>query len=373
MRRVLAFAVCAVALAASTGARAVSSGYYDPGHQGCTGDAENSDHPERVEHGCYMAIVTLSDRTGHQYFGIGVRQIKDEGGEDSGGFNKMSKDLTADVWVDLGAGRQVVTFNRVAGPSTSSDEGNPSMDASSGLELYFGMDDNIDFGEHDSSEQVSNGPSDGGGIRVDVDPVAGAQWIAALQAALATGDLSTVLTHPLPGVGVGSGACADGICFSAGTQKERVWQGYAAFGRDVANYEGKQWDPHDCSGPSDSVARCDDQYVRTHNTFPSGSGCDTGMTLKCWYYLDGTVYAEPGFQFYEDTDPQGSPEALALIGADELVGPEPYPLPALYIGPCGLILGGGAKEWNGGQTNPLWFDDGPQINSAHQLVIETAC
>ena len=65
-----------------------------------------------------------------------------------------------------------------------------------------------------------------------------------------------------------------------------------------------------------------------------------------WFNQVGTVYLQPGISIYEDPDPQKS--ALP-----------PYPLPALYVGPCGFVLGGGG---------PLIFS-GPGTNSAGQISL----
>ena len=105
--------------------------------------------------------------------------------------------------------------------------------------------------------------------------------------------------------------------------------------RDVAIYEwthnhGKakptpvQWDPYNCAGPSDGVKDC-------------STPDHPDWTIQNWYDMDGTVYIEPGFQIYEDPDPQGSPGVLSLVGIPQN---DPYPLPALYFGTCGAVLGG---------------------------------
>ena len=110
---------------------------------------------------------------------------------------------------------------------------------------------------------------------------------------------------------------------------------------DAANYAGKKWDPQNCAGPSDKPKDCG------------------GKPLKYWDRQEGTVYAEPGIQIYEDPDPQGSP-----------VGP--YPLPAFYIGTCGVVVGGGPMRVpfvaSAGATQ-----QGVWTNKAGQLVVSTGC
>ena len=59
-----------------------------------------------------------------------------------------------------------------------------------------------------------------------------------------------------------------------------------------------------------------------------------------------------GFQFYEDPDPQGSPATPI------------YPNPGIYVGTCGVVVGGGALPA---------LPASPLTNSAGQLVISTGC
>jgi len=64
---------------------------------------------------------------------------------------------------------------------------------------------------------------------------------------------------------------------------------------------------------------------------------------------------------------------LSLVGLDQLKqaltgnGNDPYPLPALYLGTCGLVFGGGAPG------DPTRIDGTPLSNSAGQIVVKTAC
>jgi hypothetical protein len=87
-----------------------------------------------------------------------------------------------------------------------------------------------------------------------------------------------------------------------------------------------------CAGPTDSRDDCG------------------GHRLSYWEDEEGTVYVEPGLQIYEDPDAQGSPEG-------------PYPIPAVYVGTCGVVLGGGV----------LQAPDSPVTNGAGQVVIPTGC
>jgi hypothetical protein len=147
-------------------------------------------------------------------------------------------------------------------------------------------------------------------------------------------DRSFILTHPLPVGSAGFGACADGICFTVTTERRVAYQGgsESAPARDVANYGGVEWDPESCGGPDDQAEDCG------------------GQPISYWHEKNGTTYVEPGIQIYEDPDPQGSPLP-------------PYPLPAIYVGTCGLIVGGG----------PLQLPASPYTNDAGQIVVPTGC
>ena len=299
-RRTATIGLLAAITVLSTGVAlaGVSDGNYRPERMHCTGDADDADTPDRVEPDCRNLIGSLSDGNGNGEVNVGTRQTAD--------------------------GTSVDPTN----PNIDSDAA--GFDPASGLRVYFGADDNLDTGEHDSSSLIGDGPSDGGAVVFNVSPAALEAWVAALQA----GDFPYLLTHPVPLVDAGVGSCADGICESVQTQQRVAYQGSATDGRsrDVANYEGKQWDPETCGGPSDTAADCG------------------GSDITYWHNQEGAVHAEPGVQVYEDPNPEGSP-----IG--------PYPLPAVYVGPCGVIMGGGS----------LQAPASPVTNSAGQVVVGTAC
>ena len=329
MKRLLVFAAC-MSMLAGISAQAVSDGQYDPSRQHCSGSADNT-APGTAEDGCYQAIMTISDGTGHEYVGAGIRQTAD------GDFAN-----TLDVWVDPGLGTKLTwTLNQDGFSPAPAQSAGTVADPTTGVHVYFGADDNLDAGEHDSSPQVSNGPSDGGGIQFNIDPGGAAAWLAAVGG----GDSSYLLSHPLPIADAGAGSCADGICeVVTSVQRIALQGGFNALHpstpkhRDLADYTGKEWDPETCAGPSDTAADCADA---TH----------PGFTLRDWFNLEGTVLSEPGIQFFEDPDPQGSPAG------------GPYPLPALYFGPCGAIFGGGVMQ----------LPPGPGINDAGQFVVATGC
>ena len=281
----------------SAAAWAVSDGQYDPARQHCTGAADDSEDPGRVEEGCQSFTINVADGAGNEGW-IGIQQTAD--------------------------GENPDPSNPVTGVPAA-------FDPASGVHVYFGADDNLDTGEHDSSPLISNGPSDGGAIVVNADPASVDAWLAALQAA----DVAYLLTHPLPLLDAGMGACADGVCLAITTVERLAYQGGDPDkpAQPVADYTGKAWDPDTCGGPDDTEADC-------------GAG-----GILTWHNQDGARTTEPGVQVYEDPDPQGSP-----IG--------PYPLPALYAGTCGVIAGGGPSAQ--GPASPV-------TNSAGQLAIATGC
>jgi hypothetical protein len=351
MKRLFSLVIVLVAVGGFATAFGVSEGNYDPARMHCSGRAERAIEPDYVEDGCHNFTITISDGKGHEYFGIGSPQTKD--GERGGLPSVLPFGIGANVhqldwWYDLGDGCTRFSadsetpgapvqdacpwFNPTApnyyGPSKPVEPG-------SGLKIYFGADDNLAGGEHDSSYLVNNGPSDGGGIRVELRPGKLAGWIRNFMA-----HPRRIGTHPLPVADAGIGFCADGICFSIQTARRAVFQGGSTGeSRAVSNYDGKNWDPEECSGANDAnTTDCDD---------PSTSGTED---ITYWNDQEGTVYAEPGVQIYEDPDAQGSP-----IG--------PYPLPAIYVGACGVVIGGG----------PMQMPDSPFTNDAGQIVIPAGC
>jgi hypothetical protein len=242
-----------------------------------------------------------------------------------------------------------------------------------GLILYYGMDDNSDNGEHDGegpgsspeSQAGANGPSDGGGVMLALTPQRIAQ--------------SGMLSQPEGLLNASVGFCADGICAASTTEKQTAYYGCdansgedikddackghsATSERDTVDYANKQWDPYACNsgggqpgedGSSkgyypDNPASCD---TSKKNASPSGTK-NTKGGMDYWRQHEvHKVTNEPGFQFYEDPDAMGSP-ALPI-----------YPLPAIYVGSCGITLGGGAVK----------LPSTPLTNKAGQIRISTGC
>jgi hypothetical protein len=301
MRRagVVLIGVFVAAALSSATAWAVSDGQYSPARQHCSGAADDSETPDRVEPGCQSFTVNVNDGDGPELFFVGFQQTADGNNVDP------------------------------SAPVTGADP--TGFDPTRQLQLYIGADDNLDTGEHDSSPLISNGPSDGGAIVANYNMSTLDPWSRAVMG----GDVSYVLTHPLPLVDFGFGMCADGICLAVTTTERVAYSGGDKHSdpQPVADYSGKQWDPDTCGGPDDTKADCG------------------GHDIRYWHKRDGVRTTEPGVQFFEDPDPQGSP-----IG--------PYPLPALYAGTCGVIVGGGDV------VGPA---DTPLTNSAGQAYIPTGC
>jgi hypothetical protein len=350
-------AVFAIASMVGGSAFAVSDGNYSPKMNHCSGAADNVESPERAEPGCHNGTVTISDNAGHEYFGIGSAQT---GSHETGPippvipFGIGSNLHSGDVWYDSGDGctRYVYDVN-APGPPEQGDcpwldpnapnyyGPNPAPDPSTGIHIYFGFDDNSAGGEHDSSELINNGPSDGGGINIVLDPRQVQPWLEQFAAA----NSQFILTHPLPVGYAGIGFCADGICMATHTQRQTAYTGGSDTtpDREVYNYDGKRWDPEGCSGDDDGSTPGDNAC-----NDPNDPG--THQDITYWYNQDGTVYVEPGVQFFEDPDPQGSP-----IGS--------YPLPALYVGTCGVAIGGGDFQ----------MPDSPLSNHSGQWILSTGC
>jgi hypothetical protein len=252
-------------------------------------------------------------------------------------------------------------------PDTGTEQ-NLTKILTEGFILYYGMDDNSDNGEHDGEGYYTspktqgsiNGPSDGGGVMLAFTPYRLAQ--------------SGTLSQPEGLINAASGFCADGICASVTTMKQTVYEGCGSntgqkasatrcsrhardSQRDVYDYSGKEWDPYDCNSGGefgDKDPQHDSpKYCNTSqkNASPSGTKNSHGG-MDYWRKREAhKVSNEPGFQFYEDPDPMGSP-ALPL-----------YPLPAVYAGSCGVVLGGDGMP----------VPDSPMTNKAHQLQVKTGC
>lgn len=317
-RLVLTGVAALTVLVSTVDALAISDGNYNYSKQGCTGNSLDSDRPKHTEPHCYTVMLSLSDKT-HRYVMVGVPATEDG-----------TEPNTVELCLDVTGTAKCVRVNADGFTPLPDRPGTPINPQGGAVHVYFGADDNLDVGEHDGSEQVANGPSDGGSIQTNLDVFSVADWLTT-----ALGSSRYLLTHPLPIADAGTGACADGICISVTTVQRVAYRsgGKGAKTRDAADYAGHEWDPPSCAGPSDTTKDCG------------------GHTMAWWHHRNQTTYVEPGIQIYEDPDPQGSP-----LG--------PYPLPAFYVGTCGLVVGGGEAPA---------FPASPVTNSAGQVVVKTGC
>ncbi|MDQ2754227.1 MAG: hypothetical protein M3R71_01610 [Actinomycetota bacterium] len=328
-------------------ALAVSAGGYSPAQQDCAPNSARNDAPTgATQPGCHNVALNVAGNDGTRYAEVGLDQLPQgypgtptpvsvgyPGSRNAihsgcASLNLSGTNGGTGVGCGTGAGPGVAsTFNTqdLQANHPSVQTGPPNTGAithllTNGLVTYFGQDDNTDAGEHDGVSGHNgtagsvNGPSDGGAVIVSANPAAAGQVPSA--------------TNPLPVAGAQEGSCADGICQETTTSRQVVYQGCgtnaqtacrrgSAPSRDVYNYAGKPWDPYNCSSGT------------AVEESPGPAGCGN-MTMDQWRQAEAQqVVAQPGFQFFEDPDPQGSPAAPI------------YPLPAAYAGTCGVAAGGG--------------------------------
>ena len=395
-RRLALFALFAVigGVMSAGVAAAVSGGGYAPSEQDCSpwADANNF---QGAEPGCHNLKVNLEDGNGNRFVQFGILQepqgVNPHAGDfdvntnadgtglgASGGFDTNFDpfapgscglfDIATLPLEELlflagqgGAPCSVTPSGQVPNPVVAPltiSTGVPDASAAAlaqQAKLYFGSDDNLDTGEHDGvhrdctgvpdctpepdtgSSHAVNGPSDGGAISINWHPAEVATWLATLAANPA--DPTPFLTNPVPLADAGFGACADNICLGAYSRQTTLYKGGAKGTRNVYDYSTKNWDPEACSSGSVSdEQQCDGGRHQPHNM-------DQYRKAEAQ-----NVVAEPGVVIYGDPDPQSSP-----IG--------PYPLPAAYVGTCGVTLGGGQAQ----------APASPVTNSAGQLSISTGC
>jgi hypothetical protein len=375
-------AAATLVLTGSGVALAVSDGSYDYERQHCSAHADTAAEQDHVEPGCHSTTLSLYDGSDsdpkatsdaesphHEYATVGTQQDENypEGDPNAIDPNRYGGDVT------------VEDTTQPIGDGSASDRENPPMKPQSGMNVYFGSDDNLDFGEHDNSPQGSGGPSDGGAIAVNIDP-ANMAWLAAV----GSGDPSKLLTYishnPVPFVNAQIGMGADGHDMTITTNQRTVYEGGceptrtdASKGhahepgashvpheettcpppRDAGDYEGMEWDPTTCGGP-------DDQAVDSET---GEDDCQTadhpGWDLGDWHNSRGTTYAEPGIQIYEDPDPQGSPTPE-----------EGWPQPAAAVTTCGVYAGGGPADFSGASDTGATNDAG-QLQAENPSCADT--
>jgi hypothetical protein len=366
---VMVMGLAAASLGAAGAAWAVSAGGYSPSQQDCPINADANNAPTGQTYpGCHNMAVNVESGDGQtRYAEFGLDQLPNgysgtptplslgypgqpnsiHSGCAAVNTNGTGGGTGTGCGTGTGTGATIVFDLQNPGRNSVTPEtGAPSTQGlqallTGGVRFYFGQDDNTDAGEHDGVSGTNgtagsvNGPSDGGGVGIFFLPALIGQTPTAYD--------------PVPFAGAYEGFCADGLCQDATTQRQVLYQGCGAQpgvpcqgstpqSRDVYNYQGKQWDPYNCSSgdiPSESKG---------------SQGCGN-QTMDQWRQQEAhNVYAEPGFQFYEDPDPQGSP-----AGPSQL-----YPLPSVYAGTCGVAAGGGSAP-----AAPA----SPFTNSAGQVVV----
>jgi hypothetical protein len=386
---VAAMAGAAVAVTSAGTALAISGGGYQLHKQGCSrgDDAHNHEHQPQPK-GCHDVNVlvrsgnhtfaefgTNTNEEGQNVHSITVMIAPDGSGKPTGVATgkafKLHIDtnyqpipdgqcglfdlLTYPVELATGGGCKLdptkwalPTTPPTITPQLTMAKGNGGLPDLTHVQLYFGADDGLDSGEHDEPDgkhgtaTEQNGPSDGGAIVVRWHPLAVTRWFKTVMTGLEHGDLAPLAQNPLPFLSVGFGACADGICVATVSRRTESLRGggkgsggrAGMKSRDVYNYAGKTFDPYNCSGESVKAEKqCHD--TTHHNE-------DSYLKQEARH-----VYLQPGVQLFEDPDPNGSP----LLPS--------YPLPAVYVGSCGVVVGGG----------PVTLPKSPLTNSAGQLVV----
>lgn len=383
-RAVLLTGLSAGVIAAGGGAAfAVSGGGYSPSKQGCSGAAD-ANNRHGAQKGCHNFQILVQDGSGHTYAQFGVNEeaqgdnphgvnatvspdgsAKPTGGDDGSGatlgLDTRYQPFTPDscglfdlifVPIDVATGGGGCTITpsgqtpgapsiTAVGPSGNGSYGAPDL---TGGSVYLGADDNLDTGEHDSpdgkhgSKSSQDGPSDGGAVLLAWHPLAASGYSADL-AALLSGNAAPLAEDPFAVASLSFGSCADGICAETTTTRQSLYQGGGGTGdsRNVYDYSKKRWDPYNCSSGS------------AHDEKQCGSGGEAKSRQR----EAKNVYAEPGVQIYEDPDPNGSPALPNQF----------YPLPAVYVGTCGVVLGGGSI------TGPA---NTPVTNGAGQVSVDPA-
>src|SRR5438128_753868 len=117
-------------------ALAVSDGGYSYERQHCSAHADTSHDKQHTEPGCHSSTAVLYDGNGHEYVNVGTQQQPDGSATPTGGGDyDVDAGNGASHGDTFGNGQQSTTFV------------NPEADPSSGMNFYFGADDNLDFGE----------------------------------------------------------------------------------------------------------------------------------------------------------------------------------------------------------------------------------
>ena len=367
--RVLLGTAAAAALAAGLAlttlkAEAVSGGGYDPAQQGCSKSADRNDMPKSTEPGCHNATLQINAGSGdnaHRWHVVSVNSDQLPDGQSvhagsvaidpgmgtqyvvrfdtgTGSFillNPLGLAIDLATWVAGGGQGQPPISQQILGtpgqPSAGVDQSQARKrtvtDAATNQQVYFGADDNLDNGEHDSvnpsdyngrDARVSNGPSDGGALQANTHVQGDPSDPASL---LRKNVDPTDMHNPLRAADAGTGACADGICAGADTSRRKAYQGGCRSCPDQSVYNDQNstnWRSPDCSGQSTpSQNQCGADWR---------NGSSAGNIYGPWRERGG-YYTDPGVFVYEDPDPQASPITSQVVQ---------YPICELYAGTMGV-------------------------------------
>jgi hypothetical protein len=375
-----------LAVASAGTAFAISGGGYTTQKQGCSKTADSTSNEENKQNPhCHDMQIVVKDSKGHTYLVTGTETttegenvhaadltVSPDGTahtrrEATGTAVKVHADtnwqpipedqcgtfdlLTYPLALATGSACKLdpTQWNAPSTPPTLKKKVKVGKDVvvapdATGATVYYGADDGLDSGEHDEpdgkhgTKKEQTGPSDGGAIVVHWHPATISTWLPKVLAGVENGKVHKLATNPVPIVSAGFGACADGICFASVSKRTTAYKGGGKNGkkrRDAYDYDGKNFDPYDCSGESpEAEQRCHDADHKNADD----------------YYRDEAkqVYLEPGVQIYEDPDANGSPAAPM------------YPLPAAYVGTCGVTFGGGDVK----------VPESPVTNDSGQLSVK---
>lgn len=406
--RIVALVAAVIIVVFTAGvAAAVSTGGYSSGEQDCSGRAfaNNRTTPEP---GCHASKLNVEDRAGRRYVQAGTdEQAPGENihsGEVSASPDGSGSDQTGvgfdTHWQPIPAGQcaledlalypvSLALFAAGQGPSPcvldptawqapgQAPTVDPHVSAGSthvdpsgladGGDVYFGANDNLDTGEHDGVDgkygtaQSVDSASDGGDLLLTWDPGAVDAFPDAIEATADGRGPGALAEDPFPVATAGGGACADGACAGVYTARRTIYQGGGGSGaqRNAYDYSGKTWDPQGCS----SGSAADEQACADGDADDGGRATDSDRDHDASDTMDGyrqqeagNVSVEPGVNVYEDPDPQASPAAPV------------YPLPAAYVGTCGVTAGPASLP-----TGPLPTPaDPPFTNRAGQVAVDPA-
>ncbi len=344
-------------------AEAVSGGGYNAAQQGCSPSADRNDQPQSTEPGCHNATLQLNQGGGGyasswHVFSVNSDQLPAGESPHSGSVQldpgqgtryTMTFEtgtgtlvlvsplgLAVDLLTWAGGGFQgpapippqlVGTPGTPgAGISQSSSAQHMATDGLGREQVYFGADDNLDNGEHDSvnptvdhnkDAKVADGPSDGGAAQANTH----LQGSAGDPQSLTQNVDLTDAHDPLRAADAGTGACADGLCAGADTSHRKAYQGGCTSCPDQSVYSDQyttQWRSPNCNGQS------------TQNQNQCGADWQNGNAagnIYQPYSQRGAYYTDPGVFVYSDPDPQASPEFPVT---------PTYPLCELYAGTMGV-------------------------------------